>query len=693
MPVARGGYLKNKPTRKAALLEISEFLQESTDFCVWKSTPHLMPALSFARVAEKTYFPNLVSEAKLMLKEFSDENPNAQKISVGHYEIYLPISSLENSKNLTKDLEIDRYIELILNGFLLESLVYQNSIEDRVSKRVSDISFNQMQAKELNYDALSKVVSENFRVNAEVFRLHSGDKLTPLCADRVFPIADMNKLVNRARHSVEKGRVIEVDKIQVQLEIFKTHTCMLMYLFPIRSASRNIPGKSDFMAVTSLDCDALSDINIKGIDRCVDEYLYSKTRIGQQDCLFWQTDQLTKLVELHDVGSDHDGIFQRYLQKLGKFVLRSTQGHSFSYLEYNANKKALERTVFLHESPVDESKVECMRFEIDPVSIKNTKENLSAYIFINWANHKGRYVYVPNIRDKKSWSLPSMKKISCKRNEYIDDGRLEASKTISEVAMVLQDQEMPIGVVCVESPYSDGLNFDLLFLRQIINNAAVFWSFLFRMSDQMWLRRNLQLQDISHNLSKLAMGLKEGEAKSELSELSLRLEEGVIFQAEAEHNFEERVNQMLWREAGRSEFLLQDVTRLVRFFSPERHKVPILIQSASIQIVRDLLRNRRHANKANVIRMATRDEYGGAKNVLVIRTSLEMQLTDSELRDAFRRPIRRTHRDHVGLYMVGVIARTWGGRLDFDRSPGVIQRNLEICIPFGATEEQILATD
>ena len=389
---------------------------------------------------------------------------------------------------------------------------------------------------------------------------------------------------------------------------------------------------------------------------------------------------------MHDIESiDHDEIFKKYLSKLGRYVLRSTQGHSFSYLEYNATSKVLDRSIFLSEAAHDVATIECMSIGLEPVPIKNTYENLSAYIFKNWSDHKERYVYIPNIRNKKSWSVSGLAKISCERNRKIDDGEFEGSKTVSEVALVVQDQEMPIGVVCVESPYLDGLNADLLFLRQVTNNAAIFWSFLFRMSDQMWLQKNLQLQDISHGLSKLALGLEEGEAKTELSEISLRLEKGVTFQAEEDHTFEELFNQMLWREAGRSELLLQEVMMLVKFFNPVRHRVPKMIQSAAIQIVRDLLRNRRHATVPNEISLTTRDEYGGAKNVLIIRTILKMRLSDDELRDAFRRPIRRTERDHVGLYMMGVVTRTWGGRLDFDRSPSCSKRNLEICIPFGST--------
>lgn len=686
--------MKNKPSRKTTLNEISRLFAPEADICVIKSNPHLMPGLSFARISGEEFYPNLVSELKDMKKEFLLNNTHPLELSLREYEISTSFEKETFEVSLEISVDLQRHLELVLNSFLLDSLVFDNFVGDSVQKRISDVRFDQVQARNLDYETLVATLSGHFRVSAEILRLGHGERVVGLGGEKQFKLTEIQKLSSRIRHAVDTGRVLEIDRLQVNLEVFKRHPDLRIYIFPIRSHFRNIPGKSDFLAVTSLDCDALSGINIKAIDRCVDDYLYAKTRIGQQECLFWQTEQLTKLVELHDVGSiDHEEEFRKYLRKLSKYVLTSTQGHSFSYLEYDAGQKALSRAVFVSEAVDDVARMECMSIGLNPVPIRNTGENLSAYIFRNWANHKERYIYIPNIRNKRSWNIDGLSKISCERNKQISEGRFDGAKTVSEVALVVQDQDMPIGVVCVESPYLDGLNADLLFLRKVTDNAAVFWNFLFRISDQMWLRRNLQLQDISHSLSKLALSLDEGEAKTELSEISLRLEEGVTFETENENSFEERFNSMLWREAGRSEFLLEDIMSLVRFFNPERHAVPKMIQSAAIQIVRDLLRNRRHTKQPHEISLTTRDEYGGASNILVIRTILEMRLSEDELRDAFRRPIRRTDRDHVGLYMMGVVTRTWGGRLDFDRHPGFKQRNLEICIPFGNLGDQKNARD
>lgn len=647
-----------------------------------------MPGLSFAVLAGEPHYPNLISEAKSVKEEFEARHPHTSSVRIGHYEFLLPCSVEAVAERTSEQITLTRHLELTLNSLLLESLIYQNYIQDCVEEKVTDLNFDRVRVRELDYDVLVQSISEHFDVDAEAFRLTSSERVEQLTFSSKFTDSDVNRLVPRIRHSVHTGRVLEIDRLQANLGVFAKHPEIRIYVFPIRSSFKNIPGKNDFLVVSSRDCDALGTISIRGIDRCVDDFLYTKTRIGQQNCLLWQTKQLTQLVELHDVGSiDHDDIFNRYLIRLGQFILHSTQGHSFSYLEYDAKTKCLVRSVFLSEAANEDASIECMSIGLDPVPIKNTSENLSVYIFRNWDKHTERYVYIPNIRDKDTWPDVELTRISCERNKRIEDRSFKGSKTVSEVAMVLQDQEMPMGVVCIESPHIDGLNSDLLFLRQVINNAAVFWSFLFRMSDQMWLRRNLQLQDISHNLSKLAMSLEDGAAKDELSEISLRLEEGVTFQSTKENSFEDRLNNMLWREAGRSDFLYEEIVEIVKFFSPDRHIVPVMIQSAGIQIVRDLLRNRRHSTATHEISMTTRDEYGGAKNVLVIRTALEMQLTESELRDAFRRPIRRAYRDHVGLYMMGVVARTWGGRLDFDRSPGATKRRLEICIPFGSNEE------
>ncbi len=635
------------------------------------------PSLCLARLEQREYFPERVTEAADLLSQFRQAFPGTRSVRMGQYRIYLHSPRKDSLSNAAQE-----QLALLLNNFLFNNLNYHNWIEDVIYNSLKSIDALEAESESLTDERFLSIICKQFRVRAQIFRKTDDDVISSVTDHGTFDREAVTAQRKLIRHALDKGRVIEIDGHDHDLSALRETgpppaAEQYAYIFPLRSKSRGAIRTRQFMLLTGRDLCKQSVLSIFSIDQCVEEYLYMRTRLGQQQCLYWQTNELTKLVEHIDVQDlDHDSLFAQYMRNVARYVIRSTQGHSLGYLTYDAAKHALRRVVMTsdHQGFEDIG---------SRVSLRQSERFMSAFVF-NHANRlPDRSFYVKNINIPKDFEHHGLLSVSCMRNKLIDRGKVTGPKTVSEIALVIQDQEMPVGVMSVECPYRDGLAGDLAFLRQVANQASIYWSFLFRASDQIWLRRNLQLQDISHELQKLVLTLEEGPTKKRLTEITTELDPSQSSECEGEKTLSERIDALIEEETGGSKAMAADLGSAIRVHNPAHHVLPQAIQSAAVHIVRNLLTNRRHSSVFNPIRVVSREQWTGTENVLLIRTKLQMNLPKSELRDAFRRPIRRATREHVGLYMIGVIVRTRGGRLDFDRRPNINSRSLDICIPFG----------
>ncbi len=668
---------RNATNRHKLAEQVRTLLGDDAQYVIAFQGQTYHPSLCLAQVDGDRHLPERVTEVASLVSAFKQRFPTTPRVRIGQYRVYLR----SPRQDVLSDGEREQ-LTLLLNNFLFSNLNYHNWIEDVIYNSLKNMDALEAESESLTHNRFLRMICDQFQVRAQMFRKTDDDTISSASDN---PIFDLNAVAHQRkfiRHALDKGRVIEIDGNEHDLSGLrdpeqKPAAEQYAYIFPIRSKSRGAIRTRQFMLLTRKQMRKQSVLKVFSIDQCVEEYLYMRTRLGQQQCLYWQTSELTKLVEHLDMDNlDHDQMFAQYMKDVAKFVLRSTQGHSLGYLAYDAAKHALRRVVM--ESDHDGFEDTGSR-----VSLRQSERFMSAFVF-NHANRlPDRSFYVKNINRPGDFEHHGLLSVSCMRNKMIDRGKAIGPKTISEAALVIQDQDMPVGVMSVECPYRDGLAGDLAFLRQVASQASIYWSFLFRTSDQIWLRRNLQLQDISHELQKLVLNLEEGPTKTRLTEITTELDPSQSAAHEVEKTLSERIDELIEEETGGSKTMAADLGSAIRVHNPAHHVLPWAIQSAAVHIVRNLLTNRRHSSVLNPIRVVSREQWTGTDNVLLIRTKLEMNLPENELRDAFRRPIRRATREHVGLYMIGVIVRTRGGRLDFDRRPGINSRSLDICIPFG----------
>lgn len=660
-------------------MEIHKLIPGEASYFLEFRAEKTKPSLCLGIVAGGTVLPNTIEEVNQAIDSLSECCPNPALLEVGPYNLLIGGEDAMPVGEINLD-----YISLVVNNFLFNNLSFFNYIEDLMLESVARIPFATLYANMSSYDTFISAIMEQFEVTAEILRVNAEDgPISSLCRDCHFPPAGREAIRGQILHALSRAQVIEatIDTPPAGESQSEAH---YRYVFPVRSKPKGIIQSNEFVLLEAAAGRRLSVLEIFSINEIVEEFAYTRVRLGQRRCLYWQTECITSLIESVDnTAIDQAEQFRVYMGELAQFVVSSTQGHSFAYLSYDASQEALCRTVATFKPIPEEADADPEALALVP--LKDHHHYISAHLFHEQSQGAEREMYLPAIRNRAEWAEFGLTSVRCRRNALIDSGAVQGAQTQSEAAFIIHDQGIPVGVICVECPYRDGLANDMDFLRQVASNASIYRSFLFRMGDQRWLRRNLRLQDVAHELEKLGTAIKDREVKLRLAEITGDLAIDLDHEEQDGRSFVARVDHVV-REEVDSDALLAEMGQPVKVFNPDRHDLPHSIQMAAIHIIRILLQNRLHEGRSgqlpSPITVVTRDFHAGVRNALLIRQVLHMNLPESEIQDAFRRPIRRADREHVGLYMIGVLVRAWGGRLDFDRSAGVTERQLEICIPF-----------
>lgn len=661
--------------------EVARLVSAEGDFVLVFADGGIKPSLCFGYIGGLLKLPETVVDVEKDIAELAD-NPETRPLKVGPYDLYSCPDAVQGVI-AAKHGEL----ALMLNNFLFNNINFFNYVDDIMFAKLKSSGLSDSTDGVPDYDSFVDLIRTHFNVGADIQRLSDpGEGVASMCRLPQLALDGSPEFKSRGLHALNKGQVIEFLSSRTVVyggDAGLTEAKTYRYLFPLRCKARAVIRTNEFMVVEPEDGTRLSLLVLFCINQWVEEYAYTRTRRGQQRCLYWQTDSITKLIESVDNSRmDLGTMFMTYMGALADLVVASTQGHSFAYLSYDAAEEALIRIFATFKPTVGDGMGELAT--PPPISLKDFRHYISAFLFCSQADDpprdSPREIYVRSIGNRNECSDLGLQTIACRRNQLIDESLARGAKTQSEAAFIIHDQGVPVGVICIECPYKDGLRNDLDFLRQVASNASIYRSFLFRIGDQRWLRRNLKLQDVSHELEKLQLVISDGAARERLDQITRELDLDPS-EIEGAMSLEERMNCLVLEEAGGSDELAKDVAELVKVFNPPRHRVPITLQMAAVHIVRILLRNRVHARTPQPIAVVTRDSHAGVREALIIKTVLEFDLPQEEIDKAFRQPIRRLDREHVGLYMIGVVVRAWGGRLDFDRRLGIAGRKLEICIP------------
>ena len=230
-------------------------------------------------------------------------------------------------------------LTLMLNNYLFNNISFFNHVEDLVYAKLAEAGLIGLTEVVPDFDTFATLIRRHFDVLVNIAHLTDGHQdVVSLCRHSPLPLDGSPFFRYRAVHSVQKEQVIEFigplpHSLRPGSELSEDagdyHT--YQYIFPIRCKSRARIRTNEFMVVVPAERPRLSLLEIFSINQAVEEYAYARTRRGQQKCLYWQTDELAKLIEsVDDSWTELSNMFASYMTALADRVSASTQGPSFA---------------------------------------------------------------------------------------------------------------------------------------------------------------------------------------------------------------------------------------------------------------------------------------------------------------------------------------------------------------------------
>jgi hypothetical protein len=141
------------------------------------------------------------------------------------------------------------------------------------------------------------------------------------------------------------------------------------------------------------------------------------------------------------------------------------------------------------------------------------------------------------------------------------------------------------------------------------------------------------------------------------------------------------VDRLLHKESGGQRVMYEMFKDRVQLLVSDDLKIGPPVAEGLSYILLELLRNNTKNNAREQIKVSAKSFSQGSRNVVIMRTRLKYLGPQAEINSAFISPIQRPDGYHFGIFLVGVLVRNLGGRLNFDRRRGENFRVLEIFIP------------
>jgi hypothetical protein len=306
-------------------------------------------------------------------------------------------------------------------------------------------------------------------------------------------------------------------------------------------------------------------------------------------------------------------------------------------------------------------------------------------------------VYLPNVRSvPDEYREKGLARVRVTRQERADGGEafgrikglggLHSGRgTLSEMCVPLKILDIPYGVINLESSLADAFVYNKEQLLQIARNITFFWDEILRSNDLVWLVSNLRFQENRHRIQRLSGDIADSRIRDnlrailELPRFPLSdLPQGQDGDGATIHSL---VDSVLRKEAGDQRVMYEMLRDRVRLLESDNLKIGPAVAEGLSYILLELLRNNAKNNASETIKVAAKAFSRGSRNVVILRTRLKYLGPQSEINCAFISPIERPDGYHFGIFLVGVLVRNLGGRLNFDRKLGENYRVLEIFVP------------
>lgn len=703
------GAHQNSPITRVDLVRFAlRLLPDDSGFLIlFGKHQERFPTLSAARIGTTIHLPNDRTALESTVSQFEASTQGGPVYSA-HSE-YVSLKLL-----WAKDCAPNEALSHLLdasNATLLSSRAGRNVFHDELSSTLNDFRDAAFANRLSRPDELCARLANDFKCFAYIFDA-SGKRPNLLAKS---PHEPNQILIHTLAHARTETRIRECAATEKVLELpiqhFKLENRIEigdfnyltepnsehnLYLFPVHGpfhAPYNTQTVALLAPLSTRHRFSVSEVSV--IERCIEIYVQQKYRSAKRLLISWQLEKQDKAfsnpISLRSEALDAE--YRSYLTHVGREILDSTLAHSFAFLGYSSADSSLCPVVVLEAGPSggatdvspapDEHDARC-------VPLVRKSEYLSAFTFTNADKLSPQYVYVPNVyKLDPALRILGLKHVTTKRRgvPLSSPDKIAPTKfdwiTRAEISVPLLIGGLPFGVVNIESPVVDGLTSDLEFLVDVCRNAAMYRLALQQGVDLSSLGSSLQLQENLHILRKLASEISppsvQHAVRSLLKEPEPRPNDAILVPASEMRGL---VDAVLNHQSGGHTALANRLSQCIKLHINDNFDIDSGTLFCVRHIISNLLKNwQAYQNDATYIAISTRKRWNGASNVVVIRTELDYLGPQSEIEIAFNTPLPREDRTRHGLYIIGLMARSTGGYLTFDRKKDTRRRRIEIIIP------------
>jgi hypothetical protein len=360
--------------------------------------------------------------------------------------------------------------------------------------------------------------------------------------------------------------------------------------------------------------------------------------------------------------ADIDQYISSALQRCGNVLMFVANAHSIVYRKFIASERALRRVVDLfHREGRPQS-------EYKDIPVRNVAKSCNAFTFVNCTYEEGS-IYIPNVED-----IPSQ----YKRRGL---GGILRSRfgTRSELTIPIFFKGTPLGTVNIESAHRDNFSHDRQYIVQLLRMIGRFAESLITAFDARWIGEVAQSRAAMHEARQITYAeiyspdIKPLDAKNVANVRTL-------------HSLIETALTGSQRIA--KEKLVDFVGRHTRDATkdfPQAHKnMHIHIDHAAsfpmdnnahvAYIVREQIRN--YVRSYSALSYLIMAFYPSSKLSNKRKQGylyLETRISDGDVSECSSiiglRPLHFRGRQHLGLYLTGVLTRAAGGWMHIEQLP------------------------
>jgi hypothetical protein len=630
-----------------------------------------------------------------------------------HSMVFVFIKSASDDRSTAESFnQLTHVIELIFAS----SMSAKNLWEDQTITRMADLEAL-MRIRNFNIRELSNFIGARHIVNIAIFERKASwqmtfvrtskrsKNLTNEIVQRLFTVCEQ-RLEQALTTCASSGKVheIRIDSQRViempdnDTEFHDRPTPILAFTIPVKRLNAASFNVKEVLVIFDADPNSkMTHFRLDAIQELVDRFLFLKYQRGRSQFI-------TSLFErsIHPAGlSFHTSgeLEQRADGLIAGLVCENlfslTKAHSVAFLKYDPWTNSLIRP----SCPIELSAgttVQTRELDVS-IPLSEFESRLSAFTFLHGI------AGLPRSNDQVDGSgrildrIAYIPNVDAEETGYVDLRRVKKHRdTLSEVCIPLAIGGTPYGVINLESPLINAFDGDIEFFVLVQQAVEGLLSNIYKSNDHLWINIGMQQATLMHEIENCALKIVPEDEASATNKLKLLYYVG------------DSLNKKFFLDAPPVDLMIELRASITKTLLQHRGFGPTYtgFMSRINFVVRDGIRVRRefwesvdsicrilvtnsllHESYRDRINIEVKRNMRGIDDLLCIDVlySRGESFAQALLDVAFDAPYLSGRRDRLGLFLVGSIARSWGGWVYFEREDNRTTRRARITLPLSAS--------